>query len=154
MIYRHTQRSAWYVAVTLLAICVLWAATLWGALSGASTAPLSLRIAGGVSVVLLLGLTFSSLTVAVHEDQIAWWFGLGWPRGHMCLADVLDASATRTTLLQGWGVHLTASGWLWNLSGLNAVRLRNARKRTVLLGTDHPQELLDAIARARWAGAA
>lgn len=153
MIYKHTQRAAWFVVLTLLAIVVLWAAMVWSVLSNPQVGSLAFRIAGGVTVVLLLALMFSSLTIAVREDEVVWWFGLGWPRGRMLLADVLDAAATRTTPLQGWGIHLTTSGWLWNVSGLNAVRLRNANKHIVLLGTDRPQELLDAIARARWAGA-
>ncbi len=154
MIYKHTQRAWWCTAFVLLAIVALWSWVVWSTIADPRTAPSSLRIAGGTTVALvLIGLTFSSLTIVVRDQEVAWWFGLGLPRGHIRLVDLLDASTARTTLWQGWGVHLTMRGWLWNVSGLNAVRLRNARRRTVLLGTDRPQELLDAIARARWAGA-
>ncbi len=47
----------------------------------------------------------------------------------------------------GWGIHLTPYRWLYNVSGLEAVAitLRNGRK--FALGTDDPQDLVDAIER-------
>ena len=47
----------------------------------------------------------------------------------------------------GWGIHLTPYGWLYNVSGFDAVAitLRNGRK--VALGTDDPHGLVDAIRR-------
>jgi hypothetical protein len=49
------------------------------------------------------------------------------------------------------GIHLTPYGWLYNVSGLDAVaiRLRNGRK--FALGTDDPYRLTAAIRRFSFA---
>ncbi len=153
-IYRYRQSTPWGASLGVGALVVLWAIALWSAVSNDQLWPIALRIAiGGTAVVLLLALTFSSMTIVVNDREILWWFGVGIPRGRFKLDQLLDANATRSSLWEGWGIYLTRRGWLWNLRGLNAVRLRGAR-RALLLGTDRPQELLDAIARARWTGVA
>ncbi len=139
----------------MLALIALWSWALWDALASAGGWMLPLRIAGGATLALLLvTTTLSSMTILVKEGEVEWWFGFGWPRGRVLLDGLVDASATRGTLWQGWGIYLTIAGWLWNVRALNAVRLRTAGSGSVLLGTNRPQELLDAIARARWAGVA
>lgn len=143
----------WAGALCLVVLAALWGWALWSALAAAGAWVLPFRIAGGATLfVFVLALTFSSMTIVVRPGEIAWWFGVGWPRGRLSLDGLADASATRSAFWQGWGVHLTRKGW--NLRVHNAVRLRTAGNRSVLIGTDRPQELLDAIARARWAGAA
>lgn len=150
-IYRYRQGTPWGASLAVIGVALLWGIALWSAVADEQTLALALRVAvGGTLLTFVLALTFSSMTIVVNDREIAWWFGIGWPRGRIPLDQLLDAAAVRTTLLQGWGIHLTASGWLWNLRGLNAVRLRSTRRRAVLLGTARPQELLDAIARARW----
>lgn len=153
MLYRYRQRSPWAGAAAAAVLVVLWGWAFWSALTAAGTWVLPVRIAGGATIaVFLIALVFSSMTIVVRPGEISWWFGAGWPRSHLSLDRLADASATRSAIWQGWGIHLTAR--VWNVRGLNAVRLRTASNRSVLLGTDRPQELLDAIARARWAGAA
>ncbi len=138
----------------MLVLIALWSWSLWDALASNGGWSLSSRIAGGVTLVVLLAMTtLSSMTILVREGEVEWWCGAGWPRGRVLLGGLVDASATRSSLWQGWGIYLTAAGWGWNARALNAVRLRTAGTGSVLLGTDRPQELLDAIARARWAGA-
>ncbi|MHB8432076.1 MAG: hypothetical protein ACYC8W_12075 [Candidatus Tyrphobacter sp.] len=139
----------------MLALIVLWSWALWDALASAGGWMLPVRVAGGATIVLLLVMTtLSSMTIRVKEGEIEWWFGAGWPRGRVLLDRLVDASATRGPVWQGWGIHLTAAGWRWNVPALNAVRLRTTGSHLVLIGTDRPQDLLDAIARARWTGAA
>jgi hypothetical protein len=149
-IYRYRQGTPWGASLGVGGIVVLWSVALWGAISNDQFWPIALRIAvGGTLLIVMLALTFSSMTILVNDREIVWWFGIGLPRGHFRLDQLLDANATRTSFWGGWGIHLTTRGWLWNLRGLNAVRLRGTR-RSLLLGTNRPQELLDAIARARW----
>ena len=48
----------------------------------------------------------------------------------------------------GWGIRYTPHGWLFNVSGLDAVELELKNGRTWRVGTDEPVELLAAIQAA------
>ena len=99
-----------------------------------------------VALILLLSLSvFHSLTVIVSRDQIKLVFGVGLIRKRFLVADVVGAAIVRNRWWYGWGIRITPHGWLYNVSGLDAVEiaLRNGRKRRI--GTDEPAELLAAI---------
>ncbi len=149
-IYRYRKSSPWPAVLALLASGAVWVWALFAALTNAGAWMSAFRIAGGATIAFVfLATIFSSMTIVVGDERIAWWFGLGFPRAHLALENLADASATRGAFWQGWGTHLAGRG-LWSLRGLNAVRLRTPQRRSVILGTQRPQELLDAIARARW----
>jgi hypothetical protein len=105
-------------------------------------------LAAVVLVLLVAGLVFSRLTVRIEGDALHVAFGLGWPRRVLPLADISAIEATRTRWFEGWGIRSTARGWLWNVAGFDAVLLRLAGGKTLLVGTDEPQQLLAALARA------
>jgi hypothetical protein len=131
------------------ALAAVWLWAVFRAFAQTGGWVLAFRIAAGASVaILLLAITLSSMTIVVREDSLVWWLGLGWPRGRLPLEALTDASATHASLWRSWSLHVARPG------GLNAVRLRTVHKRSLVLRTDRPQELLDAIARARFAGAA
>jgi hypothetical protein len=70
------------------------------------------------------------------------------------LADIAGCEAIRTRWWYGWGIHLTPYGWLYNVSGFDAVAitLRNGRK--FALGTDDLGGLTAPIQLSRGAQAA
>ena len=47
----------------------------------------------------------------------------------------------------GWGIRLTPYGWLYNVSGLEAVAISLRDGRKFALGTDDPDGLVTAIRR-------
>ena len=51
--------------------------------------------------------------------------------------------------LIGWGLRRTRRGWLYNVSGFDAVLLRLTNGRSVMVGTDEPRRLKTAIERAQ-----
>jgi hypothetical protein len=61
------------------------------------------------------------------------------------LAEIVGCEPIRIRWWYGWGIHLTPCGWLYNVSGFDAVAitLRNGKK--VALGTDDPYGLVTAI---------
>ena len=64
------------------------------------------------------------------------------------LADIASATITRTTFWEGWGIRLTRRGWLYNVSGNDAVLIARHNGKSFLLGTDEPRKLkvaLDAV---------
>ncbi len=87
----------------------------------------------------------SELAVEVDSSQISLNFGQGVFKKSFNLRDVVLAKATRTTPLQGWGIHWIGSGWLYNIYGLDAVELRMLDGKHVYIGTDDPENLTAAI---------
>ena len=47
--------------------------------------------------------------------------------------------------LEGWGIHLSRFGWLYNVSGFDAVAITLVSGKRFALGTDEPQALLAAL---------
>ena len=52
---------------------------------------------------------------------------------------------TRTNWIEGWGIHLTSRGWLYNISGFSAIIVKLKNNQQFLLGTDEPEQLASAI---------
>ena len=102
----------------------------------------------GTVVAGALALVWSRLTVRVDGDRLHWAFGPGWPRFSLALADIERVEATRTTFWQGWGIHRTRHGWLYNIAGRDAVRITRRNGRQLMLGTDEPRRLKAALERA------
>jgi hypothetical protein len=103
----------------------------------------------GAAVALAVGWLCSSLTVRVDNDSLRLHFGFGWPRKTVPLGDIDAAEVTRTTFWEGWGVHRTRRGWLYNVSGYDAVLLRRRDGSSLLIGSDEPRRLKAAIERAQ-----
>ena len=139
--YEHTQRGTVILAVLLVgaAICIALATLK-------SAPPFVVPMVFGVSVV--CAYMFSSLTIQITGRTLRWYFGPGLFRKQISLSDIQGAEVTRTRLIHGWGIHHTSKGWLYNVSGFDAVAVRLDAGKDVLLGTDEPERLRAAILRA------
>jgi hypothetical protein len=144
-IYQHRQ-IGWITVIGVLGGIVLVCALLaWSAQSfseiGAAT----------IIVVLLAALViFSTLTVRVTDRAVSWWFGIPAVGRRAALGDIESIVAIRTSIFEGWGIHLTLRhGWLWNVSGFNAVQITLRSGTRFAVGTPEPQAVIDAVARAR-----
>ena len=65
----------------------------------------------------------------------------------MRLAEIVACEPIRIRWWYGWGIHLTPYGWLYNVSGFDAVAITLRDGRKFALGTDDPHGLVDAIRR-------
>jgi len=88
---------------------------------------------------------FWSMTVQVTGEALAFWFGPGLIRKRVPLAEIATVEEVRTTIWQGWGIHWTTRGWLYNVSGLGAVLVKLKTGKALLVGTDEPRALADAL---------
>lgn len=88
---------------------------------------------------------FHSLTVKVTREAISLRFGVGLIHKQFATADIESATIVRNRWWYGWGIRLTPHGWLFNVSGLNAVELHMQTRKTYRIGTDEPTRLLAAI---------
>ena len=119
-IYRHTQVSPATVGGMGLALA---AAVGW-----------SLRVPGPVPIAtaVLAGfvlLLFSTLTVIVRDGVMDVFFGPRLIRRRIPLRRIREVRVVRTPWYYGWGMRLTPSGWLWNVSGLRDRDLVPRRRR-------------------------
>ncbi|WGV97869.1 hypothetical protein QF117_03115 [Vibrio sp. YMD68] len=92
---------------------------------------------------------FSSLTIKIDGTQILWYFGPQFWKKSLELSDVLSVRKIKTKWYSGMGIRLTSTGWLYNVSGLSAVELKLKNGTTVSLGTNDPDNLINAIENRR-----
>lgn len=98
-----------------------------------------------VFILAVSGWLFSSLTVEVENGFLKFWFGPGFIKKNIDLSQVVDCQAVKNSWLCGWGIRLTPNGWLYNVSGFEAVEIKLKSGKQFRLGTDQPTELCQAI---------
>lgn len=146
-LYEHTQ-AGWPLRIAFVAASVML--IVLAAMPELSQTPAPpLLLLAGAAFSAAIGWTWGALTVRIQAEDLQVRFGLGWPRKTVRLSDIAAAEITRTTFLEGWGVHRTRRGWLYNVSGYDAVLLRLTNGRALMVGTDEPRRLKAAIERAQ-----
>jgi len=100
-------------------------------------------------ILLVSAILFHSLTIEISNSLLIWKFGPGIFKKSIPLADIESARVVRNPWCYGWGIHLTPHGWLYNVSGLDAVEIQLKNRKRLRLGTDEPDALLRAIERAK-----
>jgi len=146
-LYEHTQ-AGWPMRIAFAAASVmLIVLAAMPELSDEPAPPLVLVAAAAFTAV--VGWTWGALTVRIEDEQLQVRFGLGWPRKTLPLREIEAVEVTRTTFLEGWGLRRTRRGWLYNVSGFDAVLLHLTDGRSMMVGTDEPRRLKAAIERAQ-----
>ena len=97
---------------------------------------------------ILLGVIFSALTVKIEKSQLVWYFGPGLWTYRLPLKTLRNAKPVKNPWWYGWGIRRTPAGWLYNVSGLSAVEIRQADKTAVRIGSSEPKHLTAAIKKA------
>ena len=149
--YSHTQVGWWLIA-TLGIVCLALVAIFNGVEIGRqSLPPTDARIIGWVVVVTLAitAVLLTSLTVRVTSDRVDWHFGPGVVHFSLPLAEITSVATTRTPLWAGIGIHWIFTGWVYNVSGRDAVELTKGDGSKAWIGTDEPALLAAAIESAR-----
>ena len=59
----------------------------------------------------------------VGASDIQLWFGIGLVQKSFLISDIDRAFTTRTHWYNGWGIRLIRGGWLFNISGFDAVEI-------------------------------
>jgi hypothetical protein len=140
-VYEHTQRSP----QLLLLFCLAGGGTLVSlSLPVTRALPLGARLTLGAAAVAMIGsgLLFSSLTIRVADGRLDWHFGPGVMRRSVPLGEIASAEPATTSWADGWGVHLTRRGWLYNEAGHQAVLVTKRDGTRFMLGTDEPAGLV------------
>ncbi len=139
--YRHTQFGTVIVVsiVTVIPLTVLPVVWLAG------TAAIAWLILGTLVAVLAL---FASLTVEIDAEHLRIRFGIGLIRKRFPLDQIDTCRPVKNSWIYGWGIRLTPHGWLYNVSGQEAVELKMKSGKTCRIGTDEPEVLTAAIQKA------
>jgi hypothetical protein len=136
--YEHTQIGH-VIIWPLLAIILVAGGGFIGSSSPGETPVV-------VSIILLVSLLlFYRLTITIEDETLCASFGVGIIRKRLRLTAVVGCEPIRIRWWYGWGIHLTPYGWLYNVSGLNAVVITLRDGRKFALGTDDPHGLMEAI---------
>ncbi len=101
-----------------------------------------------VIVAFILGLAaflFASLTVEVDEEFLTVRFGPGLIRKTIPLRYIVSYQLVRNHWYQGWGIRKIPGGWMYNVSGLDALELRLQDGSIFCVGTGDPAGLMEAI---------
>jgi len=141
IVYRRTQAGT--AAIVLLGAALAFAVStmVW-----ISVHPVAVTSA----VVFTLSLAlFPSLTVEVTDTAVRLRYGLGPIGRTFPLADIRSVRPVRNHWYYGWGIRWTPHGWLFNITGLDAVEIVTAERRTYRIGTGEPKQLASAIESAR-----
>ena len=95
---------------------------------------------------LVLAASFHHLTVEDTRDRLSVSFGpIPLFRRTIRYDDIISAEIGRTTILDGWGIHMSLrGGWVWNLWGRDCVVLQ-LRKGILRVGTDDAENLAEFL---------
>lgn len=133
--YEHTQIGH-VIIWSVLAIILI----VNGGLIGHHAPPVAISIMLLVCLVL-----FYRLKVTIDDKTLCASFGPGIIRKRVRLADIVGCEPIRIRWWYGWGIHVTPCGWLYNVSGLDAVTITLRDGRKFAFGTDDPHGLTEAI---------
>jgi hypothetical protein len=130
----HSRGKMILIAMSIMSsVCIVLGATV------------SRPIFTAVPFFIVAGWLFHSLTIEIADGELRWRFGPGLIHKHVSLNEVAEAQSVRTNVLEGWGIHLSRFGWLYNVSGFDAVAIKLKNGRSLCLGTDEPQALLAVL---------
>lgn len=138
--YKHTQIG--YLLIVLLGSALLITLYL-------------LMVTGfnwiAIIAVLILALClyiFSTLTVTVTASTLDLYFTARFIHKQFPLDAIRAVRVVKNPWYYGWGIHRVPDGWVYNVSGTQAVELtlRNGRKERI--GTDEPEQLAAAVRAA------
>jgi hypothetical protein len=99
-----------------------------------------------VSIILLVCLVlFYKLRITIEGETLCASFGPGIVSKRVRLTEIVGCEPIRIRWWYGWGIHLAPCGWLYNVSGFDAVAITLRDGRKFALGTDDPDGLTTAI---------
>lgn len=135
--FKHTQ-----IGRTLLVILAILALIDLGVYVFNRSHPLILL----ALLPLLIGaILFCSLSIEVNEKQLKWSFGPGFIHRESAISEIASAEPVRNAWYHGWGIHKGAGGWIYNVSGFDAVEIIFKDGQRIRLGTDEPEALTASI---------
>lgn len=138
--YREFQFARW-----IFLIIPMWISLAIIYFSESANMALStLLMASGI--LFLIGLLFYGMKTEIDNSKIRIVFGIGLIRKTIKLNNVKYVEVVRNKWYHGWGIRLISNGWLYNITGLDGVEIKQKDRRSVIrIGTKQPAVLRKAI---------
>lgn len=99
-------------------------------------------------LLLIVTRLFASLNVTVNEQEVVAAFGPGWFKRRINLGEIESVESVTNKWWWGWGIRRIPNGWMYNVSGLDAVELKLKKGTVFRIGTDEPEKLEEAVKNA------
>jgi hypothetical protein len=106
---------------------------------------------GGILVFLAITflfsiLTFYKLTISIDINSLSFKLGVGLVSKKLKVTDIKSCRPVKNSWLYGIGIKLIPGGWLYNVSGLEAIELSfKNRNSKIRIGTNQPEEIANLI---------
>jgi hypothetical protein len=130
-IYQHTQSG------TLIIRTISTLAVVFGVVGVLFLKPLLI----GLPILLVSLWLFHSLTIEIERGVLRWRFGPGLINKSVMLDEIASVRCVQINAAEGWGIHFSRFGWLYNVSGWDAVAIELRSGKRFALGTDDPENL-------------
>lgn len=135
--YQHTQ-IGWLMIVAFGGVALLILFLM--AVQGPDRVLLIVPVIALAVIALSLGLV-TTLTTEIDREVLEVRFGpIGIIRKRFPLREIVSCQVVRNRWYYGWGIRWTPHGWLYNVSGLDAVELQMRTGKKHRVGTDVPDE--------------
>lgn len=141
IIYKEEQ-TGWIPSIIFIAVILILSLAYFNDW-GNNPLPLAAYIISTAVLVLVL-LSFYKLQVKVSSREIHIIFGIGIIRIKMEFDKILHADVTKTSFYQGLGIRITSEGMLYNIHGLDAVKIlyiKGGLTSSVQIGSANPESL-------------
>lgn len=99
----------------------------------------------GYTIIAALGAVICLITIEIRHGFLSWKLGFGLIHKKVPASDIIRATPIKITHFQGWGIHWTPGGWLYNVSGFQAVEFKLKDGKKLRLGTDEPEKLARGV---------
>ncbi|MCX6335328.1 MAG: hypothetical protein NT092_13690 [Bacteroidia bacterium] len=91
-------------------------------------------------------LIFYKLTIIIDDTHLTFSMGIGLVRKSYPLSDIATCKPVKNSPFSGVGIHMTSSGWLYNVSGRYAIEISfKSNGKKIRIGTDKPDEISEVI---------
>jgi hypothetical protein len=106
-------------------------------------------ILGFIALIMIICLLiFYKLTIYIDDTYIQFKLGIGLIAKKYLTSDIQSCKSVRNNPLSGIGIRKIPKGWLYNVSGLNAIELTFKNQKSIVrIGTNQPDEITEVISR-------
>jgi hypothetical protein len=157
--YVHKQTSSWFglildlsvleiVIIAVILAGIIYRQQLNVFIRDIALSAVAIPVLVGLPVLLWIGLWMSSLTVRIHNDRMTVHFGGGLFHKTFLLRDIATCRTVENSWLYQKGIRWIFNGWVYTMSGQDAVELTFKNGKKARIGSDQPGKLCNVIQQA------
>ena len=100
-----------------------------------------------LSLLFLLCLAcFNKITITITKTTLSFSMGIGLIKKTYQLSDIKSCTPIKNNIINGWGIRRILGGWLYNVSGFQAIELQFKNENKIIrIGTNKPDEVVAEV---------